>query len=56
MYNLAFAYLAKGRQSKQQSHFKEAAKLLHKIVAKDPSKEEPLFYLGMLYESGLGVD
>jgi len=56
MYNLAFVYLMKGRQTKSPAHFREAARLFSTVLHKDPSKVEPYFYLGMLYENGLGVD
>ena len=56
IYNLAFAYLIKGRQTKLPDHYKEAAKLFHKILSKDPTRVDAYSYLGQLYENGLGVD
>jgi TPR repeat protein len=56
MYNLAFVFLMKARQSKSTDQFREAARLFSTVMQKDPSKVEPYFYLGMLYENGLGVD
>ena len=54
IYNLAFAYLIKGRQTKLPDHYKEAAKLFHKILSKDPTRVKAYTKCGDLLYSGKG--
>lgn len=46
MYNLAFLYLFKARQTKSEALYKEAASMLMTIMVKDSTKVEPYYYLG----------
>ena len=48
-------YFNNGKDTKNQTKFKEAAKWFRTLTMEDPMRAEPYFYLGQLHESGNGV-
>jgi len=56
MYNLGYLYLRKAEFTKQYDQFFKAAYWFRAALAEDPKMMNPNFYLGFLYEKGLGVD
>jgi len=56
MYNLAYLYLKKAKSTNQLAQFSKAAYWFRAALTEDPKMSDALFYLGFLYEKGLGVD
>eukprot|EP00826_Nyctotherus_ovalis_P008807 TRINITY_DN12290_c0_g1_i9.p1 TRINITY_DN12290_c0_g1~~TRINITY_DN12290_c0_g1_i9.p1 ORF type:complete len:542 (-),score=167.04 TRINITY_DN12290_c0_g1_i9:652-2277(-) len=56
MYNLGYIYLKKAEFTKQYDQFFKATYWFRAALAEDPKMMDANFYLGFLYEKGLGVD
>ena len=55
MFNLGYLYLKKAKTSESIEEFDEAANWLRAAIEEDDKMAEPQFYLGFLFERGLGV-
>ncbi len=56
MFNLGYLYLQKAKTTKLMEHFERAAHWLRCAINEDPQLSDASFYLGFLFEKGLGVD
>eukprot|EP01022_Parablepharisma_sp_SALTPOND_P020236 TRINITY_DN3627_c0_g1_i1.p1 TRINITY_DN3627_c0_g1~~TRINITY_DN3627_c0_g1_i1.p1 ORF type:complete len:706 (-),score=99.15 TRINITY_DN3627_c0_g1_i1:1812-3929(-) len=56
MFNLAYMYLAKAKITRLMENYEKAAHWLRVAINEDPKLADAFFYLGFLFEKGLGVD
>ena len=56
MYNLGYLYLKKGKFINNHDQFFKATYWFRSALALDPKLKEAHYYLGFLYENGLGID
>ena len=56
MFNLGYVYLCKAKRSRLNEDYEKAAHWFRVAIVKDPNLRDAYFYLGVLFEKGLGVD
>lgn len=56
MYHLAYHTLEDATRSNDEDLYADAADLFRQVILKDPHHPEAYYYMGFLYENGLGVD
>jgi len=56
MYHLAYHTLEDATRSNEEDLYADAADLFRQVIMKDPHHAEAYYYMGFLYENGLGVD
>jgi len=56
MFNLGYLFLRKAKTTESVEEFEECAYWLRAAISEDATMAEPYFYLGFLFEKGLGVN
>jgi TPR repeat protein len=56
MFNVGYLHLCRAKTSKLNEDYEKAAHWFRVAIVKDPSLRDAYFYLGVLFEKGLGVD
>lgn len=56
MYHLAYHTLEDATRTNDEDLYADASDLFRQVILKDPHHAEAYYYMGFLYENGLGVD
>ena len=56
MHNLGYLFLRKAKETNSVEYFEKAANWFRSAISEDQTLTDAYFYMGLLYEKGLGVD